>query len=274
MRRYLATLINGARRGARRPRPRTSCSRTAAYDRAGGARAARPDAALRAGRRRLGGEAVSAPLGRPNLISIDMGGTSFDVEPGRRRRPTSRPKARLDGLPVRMPMVDIHTIGAGGGSLAWIERGRACASGRRAPAPMPGPACYGRGGTERDGHRRQPRARPDRSRRLRRRRDDARPRRRPSGRRTHRRAARLSTPRRWRRASSTSSTPRWRTRSAPSPSSRASTRATSRWSPSAAPGRCTPSALAEELEIGEVIVPVHPGAFSAWGMLQTDVSTN
>ena len=78
--------------------------------------------------------------------------------PDRRRCAGARPPQReVGGFTVRFPSLDVHTIGAGGGSIARIDPGR-CAGGRapRAPGADPGPACYGRGGDRADGDRRQP----------------------------------------------------------------------------------------------------------------------
>ena len=83
-----------------------------------------------------------------NAIGFDMGGTSCDVcvvEEGEVRRTDSR---EIDGRPIQLPMVDVHTVGAGGGSIAWRDRGGALRVGPRSAGAEPGPACYGRGGTE------------------------------------------------------------------------------------------------------------------------------
>lgn len=93
-----------------------------------------------------GGVALSEVLGRPNLICIDLGGTSFDVSLITAGHADSSPSALLEGLPVLMPVVDIHTIGAGGGSLAYLEAG-GLRVGPESAGAHPGPACYGRGGT-------------------------------------------------------------------------------------------------------------------------------
>jgi N-methylhydantoinase A len=84
---------------------------------------------------------------RPNLIGIDMGGTSFDVSLVVDGEPDVSPEARLEGLPMLMSVVNIHTVGAGGGSVAWVEAG-GLRVGPRSAGARPGPACYGRGGTE------------------------------------------------------------------------------------------------------------------------------
>ncbi|MDE0168823.1 MAG: hydantoinase/oxoprolinase family protein, partial [bacterium] len=94
-----------------------------------------------------GGVALSEVLERPNLICIDLGGTSFDVSLITAGHADSSPSALLEGLPVLMPVVDIHTIGAGGGSLAYLEAG-GMRVGPESAGAHPGPACYGRGGTQ------------------------------------------------------------------------------------------------------------------------------
>ncbi|WP_347309966.1 hydantoinase/oxoprolinase family protein [Defluviimonas sp. SAOS-178_SWC] len=82
-----------------------------------------------------------------NLITFDMGGTSTDVCLVTEGRPGISPDTILDGLPVRTPVLDIATIGAGGGSLIWIDDGGMLRVGPRSSGAMPGPACYNRGGT-------------------------------------------------------------------------------------------------------------------------------
>ena len=94
-----------------------------------------------------GGVALAEVLGRPNLICVDLGGTSFDVSLITEGQADSSPSAHLEGLPVLMPVVDIHTIGAGGGSLAYLEAG-GLRVGPESAGAYPGPACYGRGGTQ------------------------------------------------------------------------------------------------------------------------------
>lgn len=99
----------------------------------------------------VGGAMACAELahqtGRPNLIGIDMGGTSFDVSLIVDGDPDVSVEAKLEGLPVLMSIVNIHTVGAGGGSVAWVEAG-GLRVGPRSAGARPGPACYGRGGTE------------------------------------------------------------------------------------------------------------------------------
>jgi N-methylhydantoinase A len=99
------------------------------------------------------GGAVGAGLlargaGRPDAIGLDMGGTSCDVcvvDDGEVRRTDSR---EIEGRPIQLPMVDVHTVGAGGGSVGWRDAGGALRVGPRSAGAEPGPACYGRGGTE------------------------------------------------------------------------------------------------------------------------------
>ncbi len=95
----------------------------------------------------IGGRALSEALDRPNLLCVDMGGTSFDVSLIVDGNLSVSTETALEGLPVLMSIVDIHTIGAGGGSLAWLEAG-ALRVGPRSAGAAPGPACYGRGGTQ------------------------------------------------------------------------------------------------------------------------------
>ncbi|WJY23221.1 hydantoinase/oxoprolinase family protein [Fontisubflavum oceani] len=95
----------------------------------------------------IGGKALSAATGRPNLICVDMGGTSFDASLVIDGLPSTSNEAMLEGLPIQMSVVDIHVIGAGGGSIAWKEAG-ALRVGLQSAGSKPGPVCYGLGGTE------------------------------------------------------------------------------------------------------------------------------
>ena len=95
----------------------------------------------------IGGRALAAATGRRNLICVDMGGTSFDASLIIDGLPSASNEARFEGLPVQMSVVDIHVIGAGGGSVAWEEAG-AMRVGPRSAGSVPGPACYGLGGSE------------------------------------------------------------------------------------------------------------------------------
>ncbi len=92
---------------------------------------------------------TAAAAGYRDVISCDMGGTSFDVGVIRDGRPTiSADKEMGYGLPVRVPMIDIHTIGAGGGSIARVSSAGILQVGPQSAGAEPGPICYGRGGEE------------------------------------------------------------------------------------------------------------------------------
>lgn len=99
-----------------------------------------------------GGVAAAVSLGRltgfRNLITYDMGGTSTDVCLIEDLEPVLTTEQHIAGLPNRTPQIEINSIGAGGGSVAWIDAGGALRVGPRSAGADPGPACYGRGGTE------------------------------------------------------------------------------------------------------------------------------
>jgi N-methylhydantoinase A len=90
---------------------------------------------------------LSGRLGMPNLVGIDMGGTSFDVVVVHEGRAASVTEGSIDGVPVRLPMIELRTIGTGGGSIAWIDGTGRLRVGPRSAGAQPGPACYARGGT-------------------------------------------------------------------------------------------------------------------------------
>jgi N-methylhydantoinase A len=96
----------------------------------------------------IGAGLLARTSGDGNALGFDMGGTSCDVcvvEDGVVRRTDSR---HLDGRVIQLPMVDVHTVGAGGGSIGWRDSGGALRVGPRSAGAEPGPACYGRGGEE------------------------------------------------------------------------------------------------------------------------------
>jgi N-methylhydantoinase A len=96
----------------------------------------------------VGAARIAALAGVDDAIAFDMGGTSTDVcliAGGRAERATER---MIGGLPIRLPTVDLHTVGAGGGSIVWRDAGGALRVGPQSAGADPGPACYGRGGTE------------------------------------------------------------------------------------------------------------------------------
>ena len=95
----------------------------------------------------LAAQGAAAALGIADLVGIDMGGTSFDVCVVQSGRVASMTQGEIDGLPVRLPMVEIRTIGAGGGSIASVDSGGRLVVGPRSAGARPGPVCYGRGGT-------------------------------------------------------------------------------------------------------------------------------
>ncbi len=94
----------------------------------------------------VGAERIACAAGFENAISLDMGGTSTDVcliAGGRAQRSVERSVA---GLPIRLPTIDLQTVGAGGGSIVWRDEGGALRVGPESAGADPGPSCYGRGG--------------------------------------------------------------------------------------------------------------------------------
>ena len=89
-----------------------------------------------------------AAAGYRDLITLDMGGTSTDVALIGNGEPELASMTRIDGLPVKTQVVDIVTVGAGGGSIAWRDDGGLLRVGPRSAGATPGPACYGRGGMQ------------------------------------------------------------------------------------------------------------------------------
>ena len=110
-----------------------------------------------------GALAVARGAGFPYIISLDMGGTSADVSlcPDRL---LERTDLEVDGMPIKIPAVDVHTVGAGGGSIAWLDAGGALRVGPQSAGADPGPAAYGHGTqpTVTDAHLVLGRLRPDR----------------------------------------------------------------------------------------------------------------
>ncbi|MBV8992779.1 MAG: hydantoinase/oxoprolinase family protein, partial [Pseudonocardiales bacterium] len=92
--------------------------------------------------------AVAQSAGFDDAIAFDMGGTSTDVCLIRNGQPEVSTSAQIAGLPFRTPAVGIHTVGAGGGSIAWVDAGGALRVGPASAGADPGPACYGLGGTK------------------------------------------------------------------------------------------------------------------------------
>jgi N-methylhydantoinase A len=145
--RYLRALAAGcASAGLREPLVMRSSGGVATLEEA----AAHPSWALVSGPAAgvVGAAFAARAAGVENAISLDMGGTSTDVcliAGGVVERSTERAVA---GLPVRLPSVDLHTVGAGGGSIARLDEGGALRVGPESAGANPGPACYGKGGAE------------------------------------------------------------------------------------------------------------------------------
>ena len=96
----------------------------------------------------VAGAAVARARGVADLITCDMGGTSFDVGVIQDGDIPFARDTEMGGLALGVPMLDLHTVGAGGGSIAWLDAGNALRVGPRSAGAVPGPACYGTGGTE------------------------------------------------------------------------------------------------------------------------------
>ena len=86
--------------------------------------------------------------GYENLISIDMGGTSADVSLTHAGKLTYANESQTGGHVIKVPTIDIHSVGAGGGSIAWVDHGGALCVGPASAGADPGPACYGKGGAD------------------------------------------------------------------------------------------------------------------------------
>lgn len=93
----------------------------------------------------VGAAEICASAGFPDIITFDMGGTSSDISLVQGGRPKVTSGMELDGRPIRSPMLDIHTVGAGGGSIGWIDSGNHLRVGPQSAGAFPGPACYGNG---------------------------------------------------------------------------------------------------------------------------------
>jgi N-methylhydantoinase A len=96
----------------------------------------------------VGAAWIAGLSGHRDLLTFDMGGTSTDVAPVLDGAVQTTTESVVAGVPVKLPMVDVHTVSAGGGSIAWVDAGGALRVGPRSAGADPGPAAYGRGGTE------------------------------------------------------------------------------------------------------------------------------
>ncbi|MBV8447133.1 MAG: hydantoinase/oxoprolinase family protein [Hyphomicrobiales bacterium] len=95
----------------------------------------------------IAGRFVAEDLGIERLVTIDMGGTSTDVSTVIGKKESFTTAFEIEwGVPIQIPMIDIRTIGAGGGSIAWIDKGGMLQVGPQSAGATPGPACYGQGG--------------------------------------------------------------------------------------------------------------------------------
>ena len=95
-----------------------------------------------------GGVALAKQTGLRDVITVDMGGTSFDICLAQQGEPKIGHGCHIAGHSLKTPMLDIHAIGAGGGSIAWIDDGGALKVGPQSAGADPGPVCYAKGGTE------------------------------------------------------------------------------------------------------------------------------
>ncbi|MDP6174129.1 MAG: hydantoinase/oxoprolinase family protein, partial [Rhodospirillales bacterium] len=96
----------------------------------------------------VGAAYVARQAGLPDAITLDMGGTSADVSIIRGGEPVHSSEARIGDFPLIMPAVDVFSVGAGGGSIAWFDEFGLLKIGPKSAGADPGPACYGLGGTE------------------------------------------------------------------------------------------------------------------------------
>ena len=96
----------------------------------------------------MGAAHVARASGYEDVLTFDMGGTSTDVAPVLGGEASTTTESVVAGVPIKLPMVDVHTVSAGGGSIAWADAGGALRVGPRSAGADPGPAAYGKGGEE------------------------------------------------------------------------------------------------------------------------------
>lgn len=96
----------------------------------------------------VGAAAIARAAGYPNVVTFDVGGTSTDVSLVENGMPSHSLERSVAGYPVKSPTIDVHVIGAGGGSIAWLDAGGALKVGPQSAGATPGPAAYGTGGGE------------------------------------------------------------------------------------------------------------------------------
>lgn len=96
----------------------------------------------------VGARAIAHSMDAPNVITLDMGGTSADISVVKQGKPLTSTRGGVGKYPLQIPMVDVQTIGAGGGSIAWLDAAGGLRVGPHSAGSNPGPACYGEGGEE------------------------------------------------------------------------------------------------------------------------------
>ena len=222
----------------------------------------------------IGAAALGKILGHENLITIDMGGTSLDASLIAGGQAKVETEQQFQTLPVSIPTIDIHTIGAGGGSIAWVDDGGHLQVGPQSAGAVPGPVCYGKGGDKTTFTGRGAGGRLPRSREFPRRRDPARFRADQGRDRRAGRGIAASRPTRPPRESCAS-----RTRRSPAPSRVISIERG--YHPRdfsilgfGGAGAFVAAEVARELAIPTTIIPPGPATFSAFGMLMTDVTND
>ncbi len=94
------------------------------------------------------GVRIGGAAGYPNVVSVDMGGTSTDIALGEGDRILEKTSGMMEDWELIIPMLTVHTIGAGGGTIAWLDRVGSLQVGPQSAGAAPGPVCYGKGGTE------------------------------------------------------------------------------------------------------------------------------
>ncbi|MDG8483879.1 hypothetical protein OLA23_10935, partial [Streptococcus pneumoniae] len=93
----------------------------------------------------IGAARIAASANESNLITFDVGGTSADISIIQKGQPTMAQSNQLSGFPIILPSVAMYSIGAGGGSVAWIDQGGLLKAGPESVGSQPGPASYGKG---------------------------------------------------------------------------------------------------------------------------------
>jgi N-methylhydantoinase A len=147
LRRYLRSLVDRAR-DARLPEPAVMQSNGGLIDADAAAGHAAWTVLSGPAAGAAGAALVARASGEPDALCLDMGGTSCDVCVVDGGEVQERGSGDVAGRPLALPMLAIHTVGAGGGSIAWRDAGGALRVGPQSAGAEPGPACYGRGGTE------------------------------------------------------------------------------------------------------------------------------